>query len=567
MQQAGGGFPLRGEPKPRMHAVTVRAGLPARMRTQKEVEGRTRRRTPSQTMRTIVTKEPVYGRKGMVAAKHPLAAAAGVQMLRRGGNAVDAAVATALAVGVVEPWMNGLGGCGYLVLRQADGATHVVEYGVRAPMAARPDMFPLEGPPSADAFFPWPSVRGDVNAQGPLSVAVPGTPAGLALAAERFGRLPLRELAQPAIALAREGFPVDWYSGSIIARDWRNISRYPATAAVFGSEGFPLGPGLGLETPRIRNPRLAETLAAYAEGGPRAFYEGEAAADIVATVRGGGGILTREDMAAYRARLHSPAPAMTYRGAAVAMSPALTGGPTLAAMLAALAEALDAGRMSAVDPALWVAFGRAAVPAFRTRFTEYGDREGPGASTTTLSTVDAEGNAVALTQTLLAGFGSRVLAPGCGVLLNNGMNWFDPEPGKPNSVAGGRRPLSNMAPIVASGPDLGVAAIGSSGGRRIMCTNANILCRMVDQRMGAQAAVAAPRADFSGVPAIVDDRLGEDVRAALEAAGIRARLAPESYAPKLFASPCVVRIAPDGTREGGVDPYHWNACAMAEEEG
>jgi gamma-glutamyltranspeptidase/glutathione hydrolase len=518
-------------------------------------------------MRTIVTKEPVYGRRGMVAAKHQLAAAAGVQMLRRGGNAVDAAVATALAIGVVEPWMNGLGGCGFLVYREATGATHLVEYGVRAPMAARPDMFPLAGPPAADAFFPWPGVKGEVNAVGPLSVAVPGTPAGLALAAERFGRLPLRELAQPAIALARDGFPVDWYSGSIIARDWRNISRFPATAAIFGSGGFPLGPGLGVEAPRLRQPQLAETLAAFAEGGPRAFYEGEAGADIVAAVQAGGGILTREDLAAYRAAVHSPAPPASYRGAALATSPALSGAPTLTAILGAFEAAVDAGRMSAADPALWAAFGRAAVPAFRTRYTEYGDREGPGASTTTLSTVDAEGNAVALTQTLLAGFGSRVLAPGCGVLLNNGMNWFDPEPGKPNSVGPGKRPLSNMVPLVASGPELGVAAIGSSGGRRIMCTNASILCRMVDQRMGVQAAVAAPRADFSGMPALVDDRLGEGVRAAVEAAGIPARLVAESYAPKLFASPCVVRIAPDGTREGGVDPFHWNAAAMAEEEG
>ncbi|HVB10031.1 MAG TPA: gamma-glutamyltransferase [Bacillota bacterium] len=517
-------------------------------------------------MRTIVTKEPVFGRRGMVAAKHELAAAAGIEMLRRGGNAIDAAVATALAVGVVEPWMNGLGGCGYLVYREASGATHVVEYGVRAPMAARPDMFPLAGPPSADAFFPWPAVRGDINSVGPLSVAVPGTPAGLALAAERFGSLSLRELAQPAIRLARDGFPVDWYSGSIIARDWRNISRYPATAATFGSGGFPLGPGLGLETPRIRQPQLADTLGAFAEGGARAFYEGEAGADIAATLQAGGGILTREDLAAYRARVTSPAPATRYRGVDVAVSPALTGAPTLVAMLEGLEAAVEASRMSTMDPDLWVAFGRVAGPAFRTRFTEYGDREGPGASTTTLSTVDAAGNAVALTQTLLGGFGSRVLAPGCGVLLNNGMNWFDPEPGKPNSVAGGRRPLSNMAPLVAAGPKLGVAAIGSSGGRRIMCTNANVLCRMVDQRMGAQSAVAAPRADFSGAQALVDERLGEGVRVALEAAGIPAALAAESYAPKLFASPCVIRIAPDGTREGGVDPFHWNATVMAEEE-
>src|SRR5947208_6281130 len=176
-----------------------------------------------------VSRLEARGRGGMVAAKTALAAAAGADVLRRGGNAVDAAVTTAFTAAVVEPWMNGIGGGGYLVVQAPDEAPSVVAYPMVAPAGARPEMFPLSGAESDDTLFAWPGVIDSANVWGYRSVAVPGTVAGLALALERWGTIPLAEALAPAIRYADEGFPVFWHTTLMIARDLGTLQRFPAT--------------------------------------------------------------------------------------------------------------------------------------------------------------------------------------------------------------------------------------------------------------------------------------------------------------------------------------------------
>ena len=202
------------------------------------------------------------GQRGVVAAKHILAAQAGAEMLERGGNAVDAAVATAFAVGVAEPWMSGLGGIGYMVIQPANGcAPQVIDYGPIAPRAAGPDTFEIvEG--RSTGLFPWPLVRDDANHHGWRSPVTPGVVRGLGLALERFGRLDLATILQPAIGLAADGVPVTWWTTLRIAIDAPYLSQYPETARTFLPGSFALAPSTSDENPPhlLRQPELAETL-------------------------------------------------------------------------------------------------------------------------------------------------------------------------------------------------------------------------------------------------------------------------------------------------------------------
>src|SRR5688500_6428092 len=215
------------------------------------------------------------GRGGMVAAKTAQAAAAGADVLRRGGIAVDAAVTTAFTAGVVEPWMNGIGGGGYMVVQAPDEAPAVVAYPMVAPAGARPEMFPLSGAGSDAALFGWPAVVGGANVSGYRSVAVPGTVAGLALALERWGTISLAEALAPAIRWAEEGFPVFWHTTLMIANDLATLKRVPATAAIFlDGDGNPPVTAEQRRPYRLRQADLARTLRAIASDGPRVLYDG-----------------------------------------------------------------------------------------------------------------------------------------------------------------------------------------------------------------------------------------------------------------------------------------------------
>ncbi|HEV2439021.1 MAG TPA: gamma-glutamyltransferase family protein [bacterium] len=555
----------------------------------------------------------VTSHRGVVAAKHPLAARAGVEMLNRGGNAVDAAVATAFAIGVIEPWMSGLGGGGYMVVGRpappgaahAESAASVVEFGMRSPLGAHAEMFELEDGYDTE-LFGWRRVRGQANIHGPRSIAIPGVPAGLALALKQLGTMPLAAVLGPAIALARDGFAVDWTTTLQVALDAATLRHYDAAASLFMPDGLPIVPS-NTPAPRLlKQPDLARTLALLADEGPDAFYRGPVARRIVEDVRRAGGILDVEDFARYEARI---APALVSRapGYEVALSSGPSGGATLAE-IAGLIAASPLGRLGhntapylhllieathaafedrlrlLSDEGGWdaltsdahlsarrAAIGeRAAAPAGTggaslARAASSGAPGGPApdgtgadpTSTTHLCAADAAGTMVSLTQTLLSRFGSRVLVPGAGVLMNNGMMWFDPEPGHRNSAAPGRRPLANMTPAVVGVEGRPVLAVGASGGRRIINAVLQLVLNHMEFRMDAQAAIDAPRMDASGDEVIVDARIPAAVRDDLARRGHRVAAAEESMTPRFFASPVAVARDPStGALTGGADPYH-----------
>jgi gamma-glutamyltranspeptidase / glutathione hydrolase len=561
-----------------------------------------------------VRQSPI-GRGGIVGAKTPQAAEAGIEMLRRGGNAIDAAIATAFAVSVCEPWMNGIGGGGFLVAWLAkEQRSVVISYPMISAAGATEDMFPLAGSGTNDSFlFGWPATVDNANVLGHRSVAVPGTVAGLALALQRYGTMTLADVLQPAIDLAETGFPVSWHATLTISKDLANIHKFPEAARIFLTPaGHPPVTTEQHSPAIIRQPDLAATLRSIANDGPRAFYEGDIAREISSHLAEHGSPITYEDFSSYEA-MEEPAISVTYHGTQVYTVGGGTGGTSLAQSLVMLdhlrlpapdkRSAMDWHRIIQVfrqafadrfswladpnhveipqDALLDPAYARECLASFpddQAIVPKPGDRSRlgithgmPGSvpeyfrdgSTTHLGVIDGEGNTVSLTQTLLAAFGSRVIAPGTGVLLNNGMMWFDPEPGRPNSVRGRKTPLSNMAPAVVTRDGQAFASVGSSGGRRIQNANAQIIVNLVDGGVTAQEAVDAPRIDTSTPGLALSARIDEGIRDALGSMGHPVSVRHEHLMTADFASPVVLRRAGDGTLDGGADPYYFPATVIA----
>ena len=539
---------------------------------------------------------------------------AGAEMLAGGGNAIDAAVATAFAMGVAEPWMNGIGGGGFLVAWLANERRSIaIEYPMISPGGATPGMFRLAGGATDTGLFGWPATVGNANTVGHLSVAVPGTVAGLALALERYGTRSLAAVLAPAIALAEEGIPVTWHTTLTIARDLANLARFPATRGTFLDA---LGnPPVTTEQARptiIRQPELARTLRTIADEGPRSFYEGETADQIVRHLADHGSSMTRDDFARYQAT-ESPTTDASFAGHDVHTIGKGSGGTSLAQALMMLdqleldslghntaeaihgmtavfrkafadrfayladPDAVDVPIHALLDPH-YIATCVADIDHERARSPRAGDRSTLGVghtlaasvpeylhdgSTTHLGVIDGEGNGVSLTQTLLSLWGSRVVVPGTGVLLNNGMMWFDPEPGRPNSVAGGKRPLSNMAPALVSRNGALVASVGSSGGRKIMNCNAQVIVNLTAHGMTLHDAIEAPRIDASTRALAVSTRIDPAVRRRLEELGHPVSARDETLLTADFASP--VGCARDGEAglEGAVDQWYFPAATIA----
>ena len=508
----------------------------------------------------IIRKPAVTSAGGIVAAQHIRAAQAGAQVLAAGGDCVDAAIATSFALGVVEPWMSGLGGGGAMVLYRArEKRFEVIDFGMRAPGGLRPEDFALAGVGAASDLFPWPRVAGDRNLHGPASVAVPGVVAGMEAAHGRYARMPWRDLLAPAIALAADGLLVDWFTTELVATGAPDLRRYAASSERFLIDGLPPVAMWGIrDEVRLPQPALRATLAALAERGPRDFYEGDLARSIAADIARDGGYLSVADLATFRAEVRAPL-WFPYRGARVHATPELTAGPTLAHTLRLFeADPAWAVRGAAPDGAAYVAYARALQAANRERLKGMGDADGrralgaehlAPACTTHFNVVDREGNMAAVTQTLLSIFGSKYTLPGSGILMNNGIMWFDPEPGGPNSLAPGRRCLTNYTPLIAEAADGRMLAVGASGGRRILPAVAQLLSFTLDYSMDLDAAFHTPRIDASeGATVIGDVRLPSEVRAVLAAQFdyLEARV---QTMPMKFACPSAV--ARDGDINSG----------------
>jgi gamma-glutamyltranspeptidase/glutathione hydrolase len=510
----------------------------------------------------LYTKPALRGTGGLAAAQSRDAAAAGAKILAAGGHAVDAAVAVSLALGAVEPWMSGLGGGGFATLWDAKAReVRCLDYGMIAPQNINPADYPLTGGPTAEGFFGWPGVLEDRNILGPHSIAVPGLVSGLALAHRTYGRLPWADLVQPAIALAERGLSLDWYGALSLLVEARGLDRFETTRSTYLPNGRVAQPFEEGAPVFLKLGRLIDTLKKLAApDGPERFYRGDIAADLIRDLQAAGSRIARADLERYQARFVDPVE-IVYRDAKVYAPSGLTAGPTLKDVLGDWLERLPAiAKSVAPDATHYTIYAEALDRAYRDRLQNMGatNKEAAGGETRPGCTshfcvADREGNVVAWTQTLLSRFGSFVLSPATGILMNNGIMWFDPVPGRPNSIRPGARPLSNMCPTVALSPRLGALAIGASGGRKIMPAVAQILSFLVDFGMDLDGAFHCPRIDVSGGEvALVDRRLGQSVVTAV-GKSMKAEFADLAPYPAQFANPSAAQAAPDGAQLGAAD--------------
>jgi gamma-glutamyltranspeptidase / glutathione hydrolase len=512
-----------------------------------------------------VVKPVACSRGGIVTSQSRIASEAGARILSAGGNAVDTAVATGFALAAVEPWNSGLGGVGFMMVYLArEKRVRVVDFGPIAPGSLDPADYPLTGGITRD-LFTWPAVQDDRNVHGPLSIAIPGHVDGMALALARFGTMAFRDVMQEAISLAEEGVAVDWYLTLKVATMARELSRYPVTRDIWLPGGLPPVTPAGAPLVRLELKGLARTLRHLADAGPRDFYEGDIASSIANDLKAMGGRLSAADLSSFHARIVDPV-TTTYRNARLALPPQLTAGPT---MLRAL-EPLRGISFPAGGPGAdaFAAYASALREAYAERLANMGDNSDhrDPSTTTHLNVIDRDGNMVALTQTLLSVFGSKVVLPSSGVLMNNGMMWFDPRPGSPNGLAPGKRALSNMCPVVALRDDKPWFAIGASGGRKILPAVYQISSFLIDHGMTLSEAFHHPRIDASGEDTVgIDPRLTESVRASL-AARFPLQFNELLVYPTNYACPsAVLRDPGTGEHQGVSDVMSpWSGAAAAD---
>ncbi len=499
---------------------------------------------PHITQHCSITKAAASGRRGVVVSQSRDAALAGVAILDAGGNAVDAAVATALALTAAEPWNSGLGGIGFAVVHRAgQSRADTIDFGPVAPAGLRPDAYPLTGA-NTQELFTWPGVVGDVNIHGPLSFTVPSAVAGYALLHERWGSLPLGELIAPALALAKRGLPMDWFTTLRIASAAATLRLYASSAAIYLPGGLPPIPPYQGTPGFLPLGGLPETLERLGRAGWRDFYEGEIAAALIEDCAKLGSFLTADDLRHCEARVRPALEVPWHDGRTIQLADGLTAGPTFARVLAAMHGET---RRETPDAAWFAVLARAMKAAYSERLARLGAAESdaavPGAAetcTSHISVCDGAGTAVAMTTTLLSSMGSRLVLPQTGVLMNNGVMWFDPRPGQPNSAAPGKRALSNMCPVVVRREGAPVLVAGASGGRRIMAAVAHVLAFTLDFGMDPAQAAHHPRIDVSDSGKVsADMRLPAEVVEALRADG-PVEMVEHGVLPANFACPNMI---------------------------
>jgi gamma-glutamyltranspeptidase / glutathione hydrolase len=528
-------------------------------------------------------KSGLSGSDGMVVAKQERAAEAGAQMLAAGGNAIDAACAAAWVMAVMEPHLNTIGGAGYIVYREANGESHVIDYSNRAPEAATPEAL---------------SSRKTAAFDGPLAAAVPATVSGLTMASERFGKLSLSTVMEPAISVAENGMELDWHFVLHLVLNLEKLRSQPHSRDVFLVDG---DPGVAHGVQSIHQTDLANTLKLIAENGPDAFYTGPIAREIVQFVRDQGGLIAESDFAAYQATIGKPlrghfggyglltmpmpspglmtlqgmqlldrfklhslghnsadslhAMAEVYR-LAFADRDAYFGDPDFVDVPVEelLSEEYLDQRASGIDPQRAITQASAGkVSAAATP----GNNEGGG--TTHICAIDAEGNMVSQTQTLIGGLTGLGVAGKTGVVMNCALQWFNHEPDTANSVAPRKRPTSNMTPVIAEKNGKSVLAVGAPGSRRISNAVSQVALNVLEHGMLPQPAISAPRIDLSLGHIVADDRINSGVIASLRERGHHVDVVHEfinsggpanSYRGN-FARPNAIFVDDSGVRHGG----------------
>jgi gamma-glutamyltranspeptidase / glutathione hydrolase len=494
-----------------------------------------------------VTKRAVRG-KGIVVAQNSRAAQAGAEILRKGGNAIDAAVATGMAIGAIEPWMSGIGGVGFMTIFSAkEQRAWTIDYGPISAKKLDPSNYKIVGPGPANAFA-WPDILEQRNEVGYHSIAVPGMVAGLAKALERFGSLKWQDVMAPGLALAKRGMQLDWYMQVMLAQGARDLAKFPASrAAYLCDDGHVPMIDWQANVRYLKLGNLGETYQRLSDGGPREYYEGALARDIAGDLQAGGSAISYDDLASYEARIVEPL-SFAHGDAVINVAGGLTAGPTLRRTIE-LAGAKTKGK-GAPDADFFVAIAQGMHQAYEERLKTMGDKP-TNTCTTHFCAADSEGNMVALTQTLMSLFGSCVMLPKTGITMNNGMLWFDPEPNRPNSIAPGKRPLCNICPVVVTKDGKPWFCIGASGGRRIVPAVTQLSLMLIDRGLDVETAFHHPRIDVSGVGPI---RVNRDLPDAVKKA-IAARLpiveVGNQVSPLGFANPsCIVRDPVSGELTG-----------------
>jgi gamma-glutamyltranspeptidase/glutathione hydrolase len=536
---------------------------------------------------------PVGAEHGMVVSAHHLASKAGIEVLKGGGNAVDAAVAVAYALSVTFPEAGNLGGGGFMTVRFHDGRTAFIDFRETAPGAATATMYlDANGNPVPER-----------SRRGYLAVGIPGTVAGLELARAKYGTRPRAALMADAIRLARDGFVLDQGDADMLADAADEFRKDGPSAAIFLNRGQPWKPGQ-----RLVQTDLARSLSLIAKGGTTAFYNGPIAAKIVAASKGGGGILATKDFATYKARELKPLEC-DYRGYHMISAPPPSSGGVVLCETFNILEGYPIGELGFHSAAGTHLLTEALRRAYHDRNLNLGDpsfvtvdtahfidkayaaqlRQGidpnkatpsaslggigggrEGQNTTHFSIVDKDGNAVSLTYTLNDWFGAHVTAAGTGILLNDEMDDFSAKPGAPNmyglvegpnnAVAPGKRPLSSMTPTIVTRDGQLAMVVGTPGGSRIPSAVIETISNMIDFGMTVTEAVDAPRIHHQWLPDEIGyERFGlsADTVAKLEAMGHK--VVPMDYgnhvAAILVGAPAIgAKPLGDHTLYGAIDP-------------
>ena len=487
----------------------------------------------------------VRARHGMVAAAKPQASQVGIDILKAGGNAVDAAVAVGFALGVLEPNASGIGGGGFMLIWLADSGTIVfIDSRGKAPAAATQDMYELD-----ENGKVIPDARGfDPAVVGGKAVAVPGEVDGLLIALEKYGSMSRQQVIQPAIEHARQGLQVSEVFANMIVDNYDVIQAFPASEEIYLTDGFPKQVG-----ELVVNTDLANTLQLIADQGRDAFYHGPVAQAIVDAVQADGGLITLQDLAGYEVSFRTPVIG-DYRGYGIISAPPPSSGGTHVIELLNIMENFnlsimglnsarsihawaEAMRLMYTDRAMYMGDsdfvdvpieGLTSKQYARSQFERIDmnsvmELQPPGdpwptesGSTTHFSVADADGNMVAYTKTINHFFASGITVPGTGILLNDQMDDFDKRPGQAKSIIAGKKPLSSMSPTFLLKDGKPFAAIGSPGGKRIITTMALLISNLVDFDMGIQAAIDEPRiCNYEDGPLKIESRIPADVQSAL----------------------------------------------------
>ena len=525
----------------------------------------------------IRTDRGATGKVGVVSTSKVEASRIGAEILRKGGNAIDAAVAAGFALGVVEPNSSGLGGGGFMLIRIAKtGETVFIDFRERAPQKSSPEMWTV----GTDG-----KVVGNQKLEGGKAAAVPGEVAGLLYALENYGTMSREQVIRPAANLAKNGFYVTPTLSNDMKSQFDKLEKYPESAKVFlNQEGLPYE-----VDDLFTNPDMAKTLDIIIKNGKDGFYKGEVAEAIVKTLNKYDGLYTMEDLANYKPLVRQPVKG-TYRGYEIISSPSPSSGGAIVIEILNILENFDIGSLKVNSPEYLHLFSEAYKLAYADRAKYMGDSDYTpvpmkgfvskkyakeiakdidlkvshdskahdpwlyeSEDTTHYSIADKEGNMVAITKTVNGLFGNSVVVDGYGFVMNNEMDDFVLGAGHPNSVAPSKTPLSSMSPTIVLKDGKPFMVLGSPGATKIISTVSQVISRVIDHKMGMQDAIDAPRLwDNTSNKINVETRIPDETLKQLEAMGHKTNKTSEW--DRGMGSVQGVLYKADGTLEGGADP-------------